>query len=410
MATNLIKRGGVWWFKKMINGKLVQQSLKTTEKEAAKAKAKDLVKAMGLEQWEKVFAVKTVNQVCTVKEILDRYEAALDLRVSPRAMQSNANYLKRIIRTVLKVENPETQLATVITGSLARKYQLMMLATVDAKNIKAVDTVSVTCNSALGQARSVFSKKAMQKKVYEGLNIGTTWKEFVELEKLPVLPRDDYKMPEDSEVSSLWTATAELKKQDPAVWLAFWLASMTGLRRGEIMYARWNWLKEEEITICTETDFSTKSGRERVVPADPAVRLEALKLAKEQGWDTSPKAYVLPYATKTGRYKVFRRLGKWMKELNWTRRQKAHELRKIFASVLCKEASPYAAQLALGHSKIQTTTRYAARPKLQSVNPSALYVLPDPAPVPPTVTVLPDPVPEAAAQQAQAWQSTRPSH
>jgi integrase len=156
------------------------------------------------------------------------------------------------------------------------------------------------------------------------------------------------------------------------------MASMTGLRRKEIVFARWGWMHADGVDVRVEADFVPKGKRGRWVPAVPEARAEALKVATEQNWETQAAAYLLPGNSVSKRMEVFRRLGKWMKDRGWPRRQKAHELRKLFATALCRAADPYAAQMALGHQELETTSRYAQRPAVMAVNPIKLYVLPNP--------------------------------
>jgi len=72
---------------------------------------------------------------------------------------------------------------------------------------------------------------------------------------------------------------------------------------------------------------------------------------------------------------------------------------KLFATTICAAADPYTAQLALGHQELETTTRYAARPKLQAVNPSVVWTTSEtaaPTTTTTTTTPGPQPAPEAA--------------
>lgn len=336
----------------------------------AKAKARLLVTDLEQDRWDRLYQLRTRRELATLGEVIARYEQATDLQLTPRSQRENVNSLRRVIRRATGHDNCDALSISTLDAALARKYLRLTLEAAGPGELDR-DTAAVTANSTLTQARSVFSKRARRKGIYDGLNLGSTLTEFLEADKLTTLPRDNYLPPDPALIGKLWTEAEALRATDPEVWLAFYIASMTGLRRGEIIAGRWRWLTDSTVTTPVENDFVPKSGRARTLPVVPDVRREALAVASAAGFDTSPDAHWLP-GTVGHKEAAFARLGKWMKSLGWTRKRKSHELRAMFGTVLCQQSGPYAAQLALGHQDLKTTTRYAARPQITAVNPRAV--------------------------------------
>jgi hypothetical protein len=367
-ASYITKRGAVWYFKRRVGGRVVFQSLRTGDRQLAARKAKLLAADLEAGRWDRVFELRTRRELATLGEVFTCYLASTDLQIAPHTMRENVNCVRRMVRVGHAVSEVDALPVSVLSPGLVRQYQQSRLLACAGGDERGRDGVAVSCNSTHAQARSLFSKRAMRRDIYADLSLGEGVRRFCEAEPLSVLPRDNYLAPNGEVVARLWAAQTALRVESPGVWLAFWLAAMTGLRRGEIVAARWRWLSSTQMSVPVEDDFVPKSGRARVVPVIADVEREARAAAVTAGFDTSPEAHILP-GSAAARFNLFRSLGLWMKANGWTRRQKAHELRKVFASALCAMSSPYAAQMALGHSELETTSRYAARPLVAGVDP-----------------------------------------
>lgn len=124
------------------------------------------------------------------------------------------------------------------------------------------------------------------------------------------------------------------------VRLAIWIAIYTGARRGEILAMRREDIRGDTLVIHAQ---NTKTKRSRVVPIVPALRpwLNALPV---------------PYTTYEGLKTGFQRgrVAAGMRHVNF------HDLRHSCASILIAAgADLYTVAKILGHTNIQTTTRYA---------------------------------------------------
>lgn len=384
---HVVKRGDTYHWRRMLDGKIHTKSLNTTDARTAAELAKQADRALEMaaglgqvEKFEESIGVRRAKAVSVpaIGEILARYAADRLLPVALRTRRNNILALRMMVRVATGRDEVDALPCSVLDDKLVRDYQNRRLRAVGEDKLQR-DRVAVSVNSTHAQARSVFSKRSARVKLYEGMTLPPCLRAFVDAQPLEVLRRDNYQVPESGELGRVFGAADALRQAEPEVWAAFWLASMTGMRRGECIHARWRWLADTAVRVQFEADFVPKGKRERFVPVVPDVRAELVKLATDLGWPMAPEDTVLP-GSLTARFKMFKRLGKWMGEQGWTRRKKAHELRAVFASALTASADAYTAQHALGHQEIETTMRYAARPEVKAVDPRAMVASQSPSP------------------------------
>jgi integrase len=380
--------GEIYYATGRVSGKRICQSTGLRNKAAAVAKAKQILAAAYRGEWDKVFAVKQKNTTATFQDVFDRFKAAKDIQLSERSRTGYIQMMQRFVY-IVTASNPVEALAvrlhqqewekvgamrlSVLDGAAVRKFQAAWLESAGTDELKK-GAAAVSCNCYVRNARSLFGRKAMQRNIYKGLVMPPTLNDFMKAVPLTEPDHDVYIPPEQEIVDKLWTESLKLRTEDPLVWVAFWCAAMVGFRRKETCFARYRWIRGDVVKLQTETDFIPKGKRARDIPTVPVFRQELLKVAAAQGWDTSPGAYVLAINPKPGVKRpyhwTYRRLGLWMRKHGWTRRETSHEFRKLFATQLCEKHGEYAAQMALGHQELETTTRYAARPKLRAIDPS----------------------------------------
>lgn len=384
---NLLKRGNTWYFKKMVEGKVKPVSLNTADLSLAKARRDKLELLAYQERWGEIDELGSKRAIATIGKVLERYTSAAVLQLRAETVRNNAWALRHLVRKAKGVELSAVDdlPLTVLDRELVRAWQERCLTAAGQDKLK-LNAAAVSANSVFGQARSVFGKKATRHKIYAGLTLPN----LTEFKTAPILDElkcDSYQKPDEELLRNIWTAATALRETNPRMWLIFYLASQTGLRKSELKFMRFRWFTPGFVRTCFESDFVPKGKRERDVPVVESVERECRRLATEQDWPTEPTDYLLT-GTPTEKEDLFKAFGKWMRDQGWTRRQKAHELRKIFASDLCENSDPYDTQQALGHQDIKTTMRYAARRKVQPVDQSARYGAP---------VVLPDPPKEQAA-------------
>lgn len=141
----------------------------------------------------------------------------------------------------------------------------------------------------------------------------------------------------------------------PEIWqLPARVQLATGLRLGEVMALRVNWIDRgrRSLTVRSDSGFTTKSGKSRTLPGltDPALALlEALADAIERGGLTY-HGY---------RLALRRAVAKLRAAEKWPFSSVSHAFRQTFASELIMAgATTYQAQSALGHADPKTTLGY----------------------------------------------------
>ena len=365
-----------------LDGRRVRKGLKTADAALARERAiKLFIKPALCGDWQKIFPPpppEKEKRFATLQEMMNCYAASahLLLDVSVPSVAANLGQLRLVVATALEISPEEVGAlsSSVLTLNLAVNFQRKFCSLRKyTSNRLAENRGRVSANSKLRQSRSLFSKKARAKRLYEAAGLRLPdMAGFTACPLLAELKVDNYKMPDAALLHNLWRASAQLKEEQPAVWMVWHLANATGMRRKELCAMRWRWFGAGSVSTPFEEDFIPKSKREREIPVRPDVEQLARELAVTHGWPCGPSDYVLP-GTKASRAELFREISVWMKAQGWTRRQKAHELRKIFASVVCEENDAYAAQLVLGHQQIVTTQRYAARPKVAPVSVADRY-------------------------------------
>ena len=158
----------------------------------------------------------------------------------------------------------------------------------------------------------------------------------------------------DEEYRRLGSALRDAGKEDfasPAAIAAIRLLMLTGCRSGEIMSLRWDYVDLElgELRLP-----DTKTGSKVVHLGDPAIAV-LRGIPRREGI-----AWVFP-GTKPGRHMTYLH-GAWRRILDRAgiENLRIHDLRHSYASggLLVGEGLPMIGKL-LGHSKVQTTARYA---------------------------------------------------
>ena len=151
------------------------------------------------------------------------------------------------------------------------------------------------------------------------------------------------------------------KVTSPTMKDIFLFAALTGMRLAEIANLKFSSidLKQNQIVVANDESFTTKSGRERVIPIHPIV-LEILKrretrkmnseylFAKHSGYKIS-ESYI------SHQFKHFLREAKLDEGLHF------HNLRSSFASYLiANNVSIFEVQQLLGHSSVAVTMAYVS--------------------------------------------------
>lgn len=352
-------------------GKRYLRNLGTPNKEDALSNLRKIVRALEDGRFAEVEATKQRRDSAKLSALFAAYEHSALILKSVR--KNNVSALRSLIRHALaghetaESDTIDALPVTVLTAALMRNLQTNLIRAAGADNFKQ-DTARITANSIRRQARSLFTPNLLP--AYSDLKLPDL-APFLAVRPVKEPPKL-YKLPKPELVAKIRAAAPDLASTDPAkrdlnAYRIYLLALGSGLRANEIAWVRWDWIEEipatattpvsYQIRIQTTEDFRPKGKRLRLVPLEAAAyaQLAALRIPK---LDPTEPDYILD-GHKTERTKrAFQRFSAWMISLGWTRKKKAHELRKIFGSIVCQQAGLSAAQDLLGHSSPNTTKGY----------------------------------------------------
>ena len=152
-----------------------------------------------------------------------------------------------------------------------------------------------------------------------------------------------------------------LEKVDhPLLKDLFLFGALTGMRLSEIVNLKWksiDW-KQSQIVVSNDDSFTTKSGKERVVPIHSLI-LELLK-RKESRNGSGEYVFAKSSGYKLSESYVSHQFKHYIREAKLDKRFHFHSLRHTTASYLVNAGvSIYEVQKLLGHSSVSTTMIYS---------------------------------------------------
>ena len=392
-SITLRRRGKNWSINMMFNGERIRQALGVSNQEEAEKLANPIFEAALAGKWEAVTETKAASgNWSTIGQVVALLKANQELL--PLADTTLSGYLSGLYKIVgvgtgiLTADETATQKKvsqihalplSVLNSKTINTWMSAMLKPVK-NDEKAKDSVHETINNRLRCARGVFSRKTVKKKIYAGLNIPAL-KDLRETPLMPVLSKEKYRLPEEKVIDAIWANADSLLVDHPRTWFCFKLCSYAGLRKGEVLAMRWSWFIVEDGQLYIETkverDFKTKGLAVRRIGVPEELKAELQREALKRGWPMDATDHVVPKG-KAGAGTIvegdkgwfgdrndgktacrgFTALGKYMTKHGWERRQKAHELRKIFATRVNMFNNTIDVMTALGHKDIKTTKRY----------------------------------------------------
>lgn len=349
----LIKRNRKWTAVESINGKRVWHSTKTENKKLAEKRAKTFFDALRDDNLAaaELLMNRKGNQIPSFKDLFDFYRDESGCR--PATVTENINCLKLILR---ETQGGYDETASVIlTGKIISDWERRRHK--KAKGVIALHAAKRTVFSTARKAKSLFTKKMMQRYLDAGMRIDVA--DFL-ARSVENGPSVRYKAPKDKSLAArTFKASEALKESDPNAYIAFTLAMQAGLRKSEIANARVHWIEDHIIHVQPTEDYDTKNSHGREIPINPA----CYELLSGMVADRPADEFILVGSATERTDAVFRRLSKWLADLGWTHSQKrTHELRKWYGSQVAKLGGIHAAQHLLGHMDYSTTDRYYADP------------------------------------------------
>ena len=414
---NIERRGESFWLRKQHGGKRHVINLNTTSRKVALARARSIWRGIVGGATEAAIAGLagggTVKVIPTLGRITDTYlEAPIDLPRTTRT--NNVARLHRILLEARGITEPELEPVTILSADLIGEFLAVREATPPrlpaweqaarqphersrpGKLTPAdLNRARTTARSIVCQARGIFKKELTDPDfgIYSEYELPETLKGFMR-RPLPRVHKRVYTPPGRQEMGRILGALPALEETNPAAFVAVLLALALGLRRGEIIKARWSmihWLEGEGggeprpfIKLTDSADWKGTKGRaERMIPIPPAVYA---KLISHQDNPT----YLVPdnhgremteaeraggrapgngfpgaahyRASTSGMHGLSADVNAWLRGIGWQRRQGLHELRKFYGAMIATASGNlYEAQKLLGHVDVNTTRdTYAA--------------------------------------------------
>ena len=138
----------------------------------------------------------------------------------------------------------------------------------------------------------------------------------------------------------------------------FTIAYYTGMRLGEILNMKWDWIDigTSIITVKNSDSFTTKSKKERIIPISPKIKDLFFNLSNSKDGFVFYKHLGIKYNENF----ISKEFRKAVDKTKLNKQIHFHTLRHSFASALVQRGtSLYAVKELLGHSDIKTTQIYS---------------------------------------------------
>jgi integrase len=221
----------------------------------------------------------------------------------------------------------------------------------------------ISCNSAIRQARALFSRKVMK------FISGVVPPDPLPFTGVEFYPRESMKYQSKLDPAALLqSAMKQLSESDPEVFKALLLALGAGLRRGEIDRLLWRQVDFNAGVIQVE---ATEAGGLKTedsagdVPIDPAMvsllrgfraKARSQYVIEEGSGITASRPWGQRYRCE----EVFYRLTQWLRNHGVEGGRPIHTLRKESGSIIATKAGIHAASQFLRHTDIQVTAMHYA--------------------------------------------------
>lgn len=216
-------------------------------------------------------------------------------------------------------------------------------------------TKNATLNSTWTQAKSVFSRRALQAYDKYGIYIPNNVYEFLAVPDLAPSKRVAF-TPIDSELDDDMKATAQATldgKQTaitPHIATMYQMARLCGMTLNEILHFRPEWIVKAKkgtfIKVAEDGTFTTKrEAKNRLIPVNPNNLKRWLNVLKKQSFIEN---------------ETYTACNEWLKQYLPDRQKKLHELRKMACSeMLDRTGDIFLASKFIGNN-VQTTIKYYA--------------------------------------------------
>ena len=350
-------------------------NLKTSNKAAAAAKAKEIYATLVGAGWAKALekfkpemqrkAVSTVGDFLnelrghwsgkpkTFEDYCRSFRTILSQIFGVKGGREKFDYLKGG-RDAWIAKIDRIKLADV-TPDKVNRWRIAFVKKAGGNPVKQ-RRARITCNSLMRQAKSLFASELLR---------------HVEIHKPDKLPFDGVAFYKRESMRYRSTVDIEALISDAVRGLPqeqlkiFLLATMVGLRRGEIDKLQWEAFRWKEGAIRIET---TEHSTPKTSDSAGDVPIDKELAALFRGWHAKATGLFVIEAdgeprtdTSYAHYRAqrhFDALLKWLRAKGVTAIKPLHEMRKEFGSQLCAKYGIYAASRALRHADIAITAQH----------------------------------------------------
>jgi len=371
-------------------------NLKTSNKAAAAAKAKEIYTTLVGAGWDQTFgkfkpemARKSVSSVGdflnelrghwsgkpkTFEDYCRSFRTILSQIFGVKGGREKFDYLKGG-RDAWIAKIDRIKLADV-TPDKVNRWRIAFVKKAGGNPVKQ-RRARITCNSLMRQAKSLFASELLR-------HVAMHKPEKLPFDGVAFYKRESMRYHSKVDIEALISdAVRELREQEQLK--IFLLATMVGLRRAEIDNLQWEAFRWKQGVIRIET---TEHSTPKTSDSAGDVPIDKELAALFRGWHAKAtgsfviEADVEPRTdTSYAHYRAqshFDALIKWLKSKGVTAIKPLHEMRKEFGSQLCAKYGIYAASRALRHADIAITAQHYVDQKARvTFGMGNLLMLPD---------------------------------
>lgn len=328
---SIFKRGKTWWISYYANGRQYRESLKTTNKKIAE-REKQAREAKLLDPHRQ--APVDINP--TIADFWKRYEEWAKQHKQPRSHE----------RTALSWRHLVDMAEPVRLGDITRD------TIEDFKRKRLKDKAKPqTINNDVKDVQAIIGR-AIKEGWYTGANPVVGVERFKIQRKMPEFHTEE-------ELTRLLECAE--KKNRNALWVVL-LGGWAGLRRNEIIHAKWDWFVFDSdaptIHVKGDEDFHVKDHEDRIIPMSQRIR-DVLEPHAGEGYlfETAPWTEGKHHY----RFDPKKSLMAALKDAGLTEKAPFQRLRHTFGSMLVqKGVGIFKVSKWMGHSSVSVTERHYA--------------------------------------------------
>lgn len=368
-VSNLFTRNGRFYAQCQVRGRRHVRACPEEGRAAAVTWTKDFVRRVRSEDPRAIRETCTRSPYPKLGQIVKVYQAAaerqyaIDGRPLPATVRANIRQLYNVVGHRHKAGRPEELGSEVLSEDLAASFFEERVTAAGADEMLKV-RARVTAASTLRQAKCVFAKWVRPRYREAGMSLPASVDAFCSAGRS--VRSGKYRLPPEDLRKKTFAAAEQLRVDRPDLYLVFLLCYDLGMRAGEAVEARWDWIEMNGLSggsrrvmrICARSYWrGPKNLVDHAVPVSDALwaELQALRL--------SDADHVLPGGSPTARRNLIQReFAAWLRSLGWSRSvypKAAHELRKLAGSIWYTKADLKWAAAWLGDSAATVYHYYA---------------------------------------------------